>query len=426
MIIITSPQEKLAGELTIPGDKSITHRAIMLGALARGITEIRGYLDAADCWSTVECLRALGVRITLKGRRLFIEGRNKKFMKPPGELDAGNSGTTARMLLGILAGQDFQVTLSGDLSLQKRPMDRVIEPLQLMGAHFEGESDTLPVTIRGGLLKGVTYECPLASAQVKSAVLLAGLQADGTTVFEEPERSRNHTELMLSRFGARIEVEGNRITLQGGTTLRGGQVWVPGDISAAAFLMVAAAIIPGSEVLIKNVGVNPTRSGAIDLLTKMGATIELREEKMWGKEPVADVMINGGSGLKGVKIGGEMIPRLIDEIPALAVAAAVAEGETVISDASELKVKESDRIAALAGQLRKLGAQIEETEEGMIIQGGADLKGAALDSCGDHRLAMALAVAGLVAEGETSVSGAEVINISFPGFMQSLRSLLDK
>lgn len=425
MIIIISPQERLSGELTVPGDRAITHRALMAGALARGITEIRGYPDTADIWSTVECLRALGVRITLKGRRLFVEGRNKKFMKPTGELKAGNSGTTARILPGILAGQDFQAALSGDLSLQNRSVERVIGPLRLMGARFEGEPGTLSLTIRGGPLKGVNYQSPLADDHVKSAVLLAGLQADGTTVFEEPYRSPDHTELMLSRFGAGIEVEGKRITLQGGTSLRGGQVRVPGDISSAAFLMVAASIIPGSEVLIKNVGVNPTRSGVIDILTQMGASVELREKKVWGKEALADVLIKGGSGLKGVKIGGEMIPRLVDEIPALAVAAAVAEGETAISASSGLSVEESGRTTALSDQLKKLGAQIKDTEEGLVIKGGAGLKGAALDSCGDPHLAMALAVAGLVAEGETAVSGAEVINISFPGFMQSLRSLLN-
>jgi len=426
MIIITAPPERLTGEVTVPGDKSITHRAIMLGALARGVTEIRGFLDAEDCWSTVECLRTLGVRVTLKGRRLFVEGKNKKLIKPAKELDAGNSGTTARLLLGILAGQDFQATLTGDPSLQKRPMKRVIEPLQQMGARFEGDAETLPVTITGGNLEPVNYQSPRASAQVKSAVLLAGLFADGTTVVEEPYRSRNHTELMLSRFGARIEVDGSRVSVQGGTVLKSGQVRVPGDISAAAFLMVAAAIIPGSELLIKNVGINPTRSGIIDVLLEMGAAVELKEEKSWGKEPVADIVVKGNSGLKGVKIGGEIIPRLIDEVPTLAVAALVAEGDTVISGASELRVKESDRISALAGELRKLGADLEETEDGMIIRGGLELKGANLDSCGDHRIAMALAVAGLVAQGETAVWGAEVINISFPGFMQSLRSLIMK
>ncbi len=425
MIIITSPREKLAGELTIPGDKSITHRAIMLGALARGVTEIRGFLDAEDCWSTVNCLRALGVKITLKGRRLLVEGRNKKLTEPAGKLDAGNSGTTARLLLGILAGQDFRATLSGDRSLQQRPMKRIIDPLRQMGADFEDNEGTLPISIRGGKLQPISFKSPRASAQVKSAVLLAGLFADGATVVEEPSRSRNHTELMLSRFGAGIRVDDNRITLQGRTVLKGGPVRIPGDISAAAFLMVAAAITPGSELLLKDVGVNPTRSGVIDVLLEMGASLELQQEKTWGREPVADIMVKGNTGLKGVKIGGEMIPRLIDEIPVLAVAAAVAEGKTIISDASELRVKESDRISALAGELKKMGVRIEETDDGLVIEGGEKLQGADVQSCGDHRVAMALAVAGLAAEGETAVSDAEVINISFPGFMQALRSVID-
>ncbi len=424
MIIITSPQEHLSGELTVPGDKSITHRAILLGALARGVTEIRGFLDAEDCWSTVNCLRALGVKITLKGRRLFVEGRNKKMLEPAGRLDAGNSGTTARLLMGILAGQEFRVTLTGDRSLQKRPMQRIIEPLQQMGAHFEEHDGTLPLSISGGKLEPISFKSPRASAQVKSAVLLAGLFADGSTVVEEPYPSRNHTELMLSRFGAGIGIDGNRITVQGGSVLKGGQVRVPGDISAAAFLMVAAIITPGSELLLKNVGINPTRSGVIDALLEMGASIELMQEKYWGREPVADIMVKGGSDLKGVKIGGEMIPRLIDEIPVLAVAAALAEGKTVISDASELRVKESDRISALAGELKKMGALIEETEDGLVIEGREKLQGAEVQGSGDHRIAMALAVAGLAAEGETAVNRAEVINISFPGFMQSLRSLI--
>ncbi len=425
MIIITSPQENLSGELTVPGDKSITHRAIMLGALARGVTEVRGFLDAEDCYSTINCLRALGVKITLRGKRLLIEGRNKRLRNPNGDLDAGNSGTTARLLLGILAGQDFRATLSGDQSLQKRPMKRVVEPLRQMGAQFEGDAETLPLTIKGGKLEPLNYKSPKASAQVKSALLLAGLYADGETTIEEPFQSRNHTELMLARFGARVNVEGTRVTLLSGGFLKGGQVRVPGDISAAAFLMVAAAIIPGSELLIRNVGINPTRSGIIDVLTQMGASVELHEEKLWGQEPVADIMVKAGSRLKGLEVGGDTIPRLIDEIPALAVAAAVAQGQTVIKDASELRVKESDRISTLAGELKKMGAYVKETDDGMIIEGRETLSGADVDGCGDHRIAMALAVAGLVAEGETAVSGAEVINVSFPGFMQALRTLIN-
>jgi len=370
-------------------------------------------------------LKALGVRITLKGKRLLIEGRNKKLRSPTGDLDAGNSGTTARLLLGILAGQEFKATLTGDQSLRKRPMKRVIEPLRQMGAQFDGDAETMPLTISGGKLEPISYKSPRASAQVKSALLLAGLYAGGETTIEEPFQSRNHTELMLDRFGARLSTEGSRVTLRGGSLLKGGQIRVPGDISSAAFLMVAAAIIPGSELLIKNVGVNPTRTGIIDVLTRMGAFVELREEKLWGKEPVADIMVKADSRLKGIQVGAEYIPRLIDEIPALAVAASVAQGRTEIRDASELRVKESDRISTLAEELKKMGASVEETGDGMIIEGRDKLTGADVNGCGDHRIAMALAVAGLVAEGETAVKDAEVINVSFPGFMQSLRSLIN-
>ncbi len=426
MIIITSPQEKLAGELSVPGDKSITHRAIMLGALARGTTEVNNFLDADDCWSTINCLRAMGVKISRKRQRLLIEGRNKKLLKPAGDLNAGNSGTTARLILGLLAGQNFKVKITGDQSLQSRPMKRVIDPLEQMGAIFEEKTGNLPLTIKGSSLQPIVYKTPRASAQVKSAILLAALYADGKTVIEEPCKSRNHTELMLACFGVEPEVENNKVAINGGISLKSSQVMVPGDLSAAAFLIVAAAIIPGSELLIKEVGVNATRKGIIEVLLKMGAHIELQDEKIWGKEPVANIYVKGGARLKGVNVGGEMIPRLIDEIPSLAVAASLAEGETKISDASELRIKESDRIATLAAQLNRMGARIAETEDGMIIKGTESLQGTDLEACGDHRIAMALAVAGLVAKGETAICGAEVINISFPGFMQTLRSLVDK
>ncbi len=426
MIIIITPPEMFSGELTVPGDKSITHRALLLGAISRGITEVSGFLDADDIRSTIQCLRSLGVRITMRAGKLLITGHGMKLRKPLKELDAGNSGTTARLLLGILAGQPFQSILTGDHSLKKRPMKRVVEPLQKMGASFEDDLDKLPLTVTGGNLAPIEYKTPRASAQIKSALLLAGLYADGETIVEEPYPSRNHTELMLEQFGAEIETEECRVILKGKPTLKGKQVTVPGDISAAAFIMVAAAIIPGSEVLIRNVGINPLRSGIIDVLTNMGANLEIRDESIWGKEPVTDIVIRGGKELKGVTVGGEMIPRLIDEIPALAVAAAVARGKTVINDADELRVKESDRISVLAEQFKKLGAKITEKEDGMIVEGGTGLTGTDVDSCGDHRLAMALAVAGLVAEGETAVKNAEVINVSFPGFMSALRSLIMK
>ncbi|MGM0688235.1 MAG: 3-phosphoshikimate 1-carboxyvinyltransferase [Bacillota bacterium] len=425
MIIITAPPEKFSGELNIPGDKSITHRAAMLGALARGITEIHGYLNAEDCRSTFSCLKSLGVKINTRGGRLFVEGRNMALKSPSHPLEAGNSGTTARLLLGILAGQPFSATITGDQSLRKRPMKRVVEPLRLMGASItaENDDDYLPLTINGANLQPLDYESPRASAQVKSAILLAGLYTEGITTVEEPYRSRNHTELMLSRFGASVKIEGCKVALQGRPILHGTQINIPGDISTAAFFMVAAAIMPGSELLLKNVGVNPTRSGIIDILNTMGAEIELQNKRDWGGEPAADILVRGGSRLKAASLSGEIIPLLIDEIPILAVAASVAEGKTVISGASELRVKESDRISALSGQLIKLGAAVEETEDGLIIEGKNVLRGAEVESYGDHRIAMSLAVAGLVAKGETVIHGAEAINISYPGFMPALRSL---
>lgn len=426
MIIITNRPEKLCGEVVIPGDKSITHRAAIIGALARGITEVKGFLDAEDCRSTIDCLRNLGVTISEKGNNLLIEGRNMHLDEPRSVLDAGNSGTTARLLLGVLAGQAFSATISGDQSLQKRPMDRVVEPLSQMGAAFEGDSRRLPLSIKGNALKGITYRSSRASAQVKSAVLLAGLFAEGETVFEEPSLSRNHTELMLNAFGAHICTEVNRVSIKGRTDLRGGQVLVPGDISTAAFFIVAASVVPESEVLLKNVGINPTRSGIIEVLLKMGANLEITNERTWGNEPVADIMVRGGSALKGINIGGDIIPRLIDEIPVIAVAASLAEGQTVISDAGELRVKESDRIFALAGQLSKLGADVTETEDGLVIEGVSRLEGAEVESLGDHRIAMAMAVAGLAADGETAVHGAEAVAVSYPGFMPALRALIAK
>ncbi|HSW36512.1 MAG TPA: 3-phosphoshikimate 1-carboxyvinyltransferase [Candidatus Limnocylindrales bacterium] len=426
MIIITSPPAAFKGQLTMPGDKSITHRAVIFGALANGVTEVNGFLDADDCQSTLDCLQSLGVVYTVRCGSLVIQGRGMDLKQPRTVLDAGNSGTTARLLLGVLAGQSFSVTITGDESLQKRPMKRVVEPLRLMGAVVEGEGSRLPLTIRGGKLKALSYRSPQASAQVKSAILLAGLYADGITSVEEPYTSRNHTELMLAQFGANIQVTGNKVSVGGGSRLEGTQVWVPGDISSAAFFMVAAAIIPGSQVLLQNVGINPTRSGIIDLLREMGADIELREQRFWGQEPVADILVRGGAPLKAISVRGEQIPRVIDEIPVLAVAAAVAAGTTIISDAAELRVKEADRITALTGQLTRLGVKITETEDGMFVEGGSELTGAEVESCGDHRIAMALAVAGLVAQGKTTIRDAEVVGISFPGFMAALHSLIPK
>lgn len=424
MIIITNKPKKLSGELLVPGDKSITHRALIFGALAKGTTEIKGFLDSEDCRSTISCLRALGVIISEKPGRLVVEGRNKIMEEPAKVLDAGNSGTTARLMLGILAGQHFSATITGDQSLQKRPMKRVVEPLSQMGVNFGEKVEHLPLTVRGGALKSIDYNSPRASAQVKSAVLIAALFAEGKTIFNEPHLSRNHTELMLSDFGAEIKRSKNQVLFEGGQSLKGRQIHVPGDISTAAFFMVAAAIVPGAEVFLKNVGINQTRTGIIDVLKEMGADLKIDNERLWGSEPVADITVRGGAKLQGIKIGGKIIPRLIDEIPVIAVAAAVAEGKTVINDAGELRVKESDRISAVVTQFTSMGMAITETEDGLIIEGGSSLTGAEVESRGDHRIAMALAVAGLAAEGETTIHNAEVINISFPGFIPALRSLV--
>lgn len=421
--MITSPPQKLKGRLRVPGDKSISHRAAIAGALAGGVTEVSGFLASEDCLSTLNCLRELGVQLKLDDDQLFIKGCRMELSPPRRVLDAGNSGTTARLLLGVLSGQPFQATLTGDESLKRRPMGRVIEPLCRMGVVVTGQSERLPLTIRGGRLKAISYRMPVASAQLKSALLLAGLYASGITSVEEPYSSRNHTELMLRQFGARVVVEERKVFIEGGTNLNGCSVQVPGDISSAAFFLVAAAIVPGAELLLENTGVNPTRAGILEVLQEMGASIELQNSRFYAGEPVADILVKGGAPLRGLSIGGELIPRLIDELPVLTIAAAVAEGETVIRDAAELRVKESDRITSLAGELARIGAAVEELPDGLRIRGGRPLRGALVESHGDHRLAMSLAVAGLAASGEMRVQGAEAIDISYPGFISQLRGL---
>ena len=423
MIVVTRRPQKLAGTIKVPGDKSITHRAMLIGALARGKTRIEGFLKADDTWATVRCLEALGVKITEKPGYLLLEGRNMVLKKPERALDAQNSGTTARLLLGLLAGQPFEATLKGDESLNKRPMMRIITPLTLMGASFHHSAARLPLQIKGGKLKAITYSSPQASAQVKSAVLLAALYAGQTTTFEEPFLSRNHTELMLKSFGADLKQRGSKVFLKGGSALQGSLVKVPGDLSAAAFFMVAAAIVPGAAVSIKEVGINPTRSGIVEVLLKMGADVRLENKKYWGAEPVADITVCNGPRLRAVIIDKSMIPRVIDEIPALCVAAAVAAGTTVIEGAAELKLKESDRLAVVAKELTRLQADIRATGESLTINGRSKLQGAEVFSHHDHRMAMALAIAGLVAGGETAVHQAEAVSVSYPGFMQDLRSL---
>lgn len=421
------PARTLRGTVAVPGDKSISHRAVMLGALAEGETVIENFLPGEDCLSTIDCFRKLGVEITgpedgvVRVRGCGLYG----LAEPKDILDAGNSGTTMRLMLGILAGQPFFSVITGDPSLRRRPMARVARPLVLMGAWIDGRQNgnLAPLAVRGGGLKPVDFSSPVASAQVKSAVLLAGLFAAGETAVTEPHRSRDHTERMLRQFGAAVDVSGNTVRVKGGPRLAGRKVTVPGDISSAAFLMVAAAGIPGSDLTLAGVGVNPTRDGIIEVLREMGAGIELLNPREEGGEPVADIRVRYAGKLSGVSVGGETIPRLIDEIPALAVAAALAEGRTEIRDAAELKVKESDRIATVAGLLAGFGAAVEELPDGLLVQGGRPLEGCVCESHGDHRIAMAAAVAGLLAAGETVVRGAECIDVSFPGFPGVLENI---
>ncbi|MFZ5646862.1 MAG: 3-phosphoshikimate 1-carboxyvinyltransferase, partial [Bacillota bacterium] len=394
----------LRGTVTVPGDKSISHRAVMMGSIAEGETLIKNFLTGEDCLSTMKCFKDLGVEF--KGPHngeVLVRGRGPGGLREPENiLDAGNSGTTMRLITGILSGQPFFSVITGDESLKSRPMGRVAVPLRQMGATIMGrrENTLAPLAIRGGRLKAIDYASPVASAQVKSSILLAGLYAEGVTSVTEPLKSRDHTERMMKYFGAGIEVDGNRVKVQGGSVLRGGEITVPGDISSAAFLMVAASVVPDSDITIKNVGTNPTRDGIISALRQMGADIEMLESREMNGEPVSDIRVRS-AGLKGTTIKGELIPRMIDEVPVLAVAASVAEGETVVRDASELKVKESNRIAAIVDELKKFGVDIEELPDGFIVKPGNRLKGATVDSRRDHRIAMAMTVAGLISEGQT-------------------------
>lgn len=408
----------LRGEITIPGDKSISHRSVMFGSLAKGITHISGFLTGADCLSTIDVFRKMGVMIEQEGTDVKVHGLGLHSLKPPTQiLDCGNSGTTMRLMSGILSGQSFASTLTGDASIQKRPMKRVITPLSMMGASITGrEGNFAPLDISPAQLNGIHYDSPVASAQVKSAVLLAGLYADGETTVTEPVLSRNHTELMLKVFGADINSDAKNKTasIKPAKELYAADINVPGDISSAAYFMVSALIIPGSEILIKNVGINETRAGIIKVLTDMGGDITLLNEDRNG-EPVADVLVRA-SDLKGTVIGGDLIPTLIDEIPVLAVAAAFAEGETVIKDAAELKVKESDRIKTVTENLKAMGGDVTPTEDGMIIKGTGTLSGAEIHTYADHRIAMSFAVAGMASGGITTLDDSDCAIISYPGF----------
>lgn len=420
--MIFQQSKPLTGEITVPGDKSISHRGIMLGAIAKGTTSITNFLKGADCLSTIACFRKMGIEIEEKGKEILVHGKGLHGLQAPdGILDAGNSGTTTRLISGILAGQNFSCELTGDASIQKRPMKRIITPLSLMGANIESMrgNDCAPLRIHGTSLKGIHYDSPVASAQVKSCILFAGMYADQKTSVTEPYLSRNHSELMLGSFGADIHTEGNTSVISPEPLLYGQEVAVPGDISSAAYFIAAALLIPSSELLIRNVGINPTRDGILRVCHKMGASIELLNKRIQCGEPVADLLVKH-SPLKGTVIEGAIIPTLIDELPVIAVMAACAEGKTIIRDAQELKVKESNRLEILVHHLTAMGCDVTGTEDGMIIRGGRPLKGAVLESHLDHRIAMSFAVAGLVAEGETEILNADCVNISYPDFYRDL------
>ena len=409
------------GELTVPGDKSISHRAVMFGSLAKGTTHITGFLKGADCLSTIDCFRNMGIEIDIKDDVITVYGKGLKGLQKPSQmLYTGNSGTTTRLLCGILAGQDFECQITGDASICKRPMKRVTQPLSLMGADIDGEY--CPLTIKGKKLCGMDYNMTVASAQVKTALILAGLYANSKTVIHETEKSRDHTELMLSAMGADIKVDGLDITVTPGNELIAQDIEVPGDISSAAFFMVLGAIMPDASITIKNVGINPTRTGIIEVLEDMGANIKTENERICSGEKVADISVSY-SKLNGTTVGGSIIPRLIDEIPIIAVAAAFADGETIIKDAQELTVKESNRIRAVREEFEKCGIDITETDDGMIIRGGKKIHGADFITRGDHRMAMSLAVLAQLAEGDSTLDDNACVEVSYPEFFSDLYKL---
>ncbi|MCQ2508938.1 MAG: 3-phosphoshikimate 1-carboxyvinyltransferase [Lachnospiraceae bacterium] len=424
-MLFTRTTTPLKGELIIPGDKSISHRAVMFGSISEGLTEITHFLPGADCLSTISCFRKMGIEIEQEENRVLVHGKGLHGLTAPSEiLDCGNSGTTTRLISGILSGQDFVTSLTGDASIQKRPMGRIIKPLRMMGGQIESltGNDCAPLKITGSRLHGIHYQSPVASAQVKSCVLLAGLYADGATSVTEPALSRNHTELMLRHFGATVTSEGVTATVLPEPHLIGSSIEVPGDISSAAYFIAAALMVPGSEVLLKNVGVNPTRDGFLKAVLDMGADITLLNQTTQGGEDTADLLVRY-SPLHGTVVEGAMIPTLIDEIPILAILAATASGTTVIRDAQELKVKESNRLDIMTENLSRMGVDITATDDGMIIEGGKPLQGAVVDSHLDHRIAMSFAIASLVAEDETEITRAECVDISYPEFYGDLRKL---
>lgn len=417
--------EKLQGEIAIPGDKSISHRAVMFGSLAKGTTHISNFLAGADCLATIDCFRKMGIKIEQDGTNVTVHGKGLHGLeKPEGLLDVGNSGTTTRLISGILAGQDFEVVLSGDASLNQRPMKRIMTPLRMMGAEIESVNgnDCAPLKITGKKLNAIHYDSPVASAQVKSCVLLAGLYADGKTSVTEPALSRNHTELMLRSFGVEVESHDKTAEITPPDEMSAVDIIVPGDISSAAYFIAAGLITPDSCIRLKNVGLNPTRDGLLRVCRQMGADIQMENVRDNGGEPAADLMIRT-SRLKGTIVEGDLIPTLIDEIPVIALLAAFAEGETVIRDAQELRVKESDRIALTVDHLVKMGAEARGTEDGMIIHGGNPLHGAEIHCAYDHRIAMTFSIAGINADGETIIRDSECVDVSYPTFYEQLKSL---
>lgn len=423
--MIFKKTKHLKGEITVPGDKSISHRSIMLGSIASGITEVHGFLNGADCISSMNCFRQMGVDIDYDGSIVTIHGNGLHGLKAPADtLDVGNSGTTTRLMSGILAAQNFSSRVIGDDSICRRPMKRIITPLAMMGADITSErgNDCAPLIINGRELKGIHYDSPVASAQVKSCVLLAGLYADGETSVTEPYVSRNHTELMLNAFGGSCTTLGTTATVTSDPVLTGQKIVVPGDISSAAYFLVAGLIAENSEITIKNVGINPTRDGIIDVIKMMGGDITFANVNADSGEPTADITVKTSS-LKGCVIEGDIIPKLIDEIPVIAILACFAEGETVIKDAAELKVKESNRIDVMVNNLSAMGADITGTDDGMIIRGGKPLHSAVIHSKKDHRIAMSFAVAAMCAEGETEILDANCVNISYPDFYRDLENL---
>ena len=419
-------QPSAVGKATVavPGDKSISHRSLMLGSIAEGTTVVEGFLAGEDCLATMAAMQAMGVHIQRDGTSVEIRGVGKNGLSAPASaLDLGNSGTGMRLMAGLLAAQAFDSELVGDASLSGRPMDRIITPLTSMGAVIESDCDgSPPLQIRGGVrLSAIDYAMPIASAQVKSAVLLAGLYADGTTRVTEPAVNRDHTERMLQTLGAELDIGDRQVSIRGGQTLTGADLQVPADLSSAAFLILAATIAADADVVIPNVGVNPTRTGVLDILGAMGASINLENRRQFGAEPVADIRVVSAK-LHGIDVDPALVPLAIDEFPVLFAAAAAAEGVTTFTDIAELRVKESDRIASMSAGLRNLGVRVDETDDGAVVYGGA-LSGGEVDSCHDHRIAMALAVAGTIASGEVVVRGIDNVETSFPGFGDSLQQL---